>query len=142
MKIVSEAAENITPLPVKSLKDRFLSMPRGRPVEVDMTRFPDAPQEIFVRPPSGKDVAAWEQSGIEYGKRGQVKVKTCPTRKAELLQMTLCDADGALIFAKSEINQIATLDASIVNYLFKAAKKVSGQEVMEDDDDDEDAEGN
>lgn len=138
----SRSTESATAQPAKSLKEQLLAMPRGQPVPVDMHRFPDWPQDaLFVKPPSGAAIASWEQSGVEYGRKGRVKVKQSPTRKAELIQICLCNEKGDLIFQNKDIGDIARLDASVVNHLFAAARKVSGQEV-DDDDDDEDAEGN
>jgi len=128
--------------PARSLKDQLLSMPRGRPVPVDMRKFPEWPQDkLFVKPPSGGAIAAWEQSGVEYGRKGKVKIKVSPTRKAELIQLTLCNEQGDLIFAQKDIGDIAKFDAAVVNHLFAAARKVAGQDV-EETDDEEDTEGN
>lgn len=142
MEKTVESTSTPKPEPARSIKDQLLAMPRGRPVAVDMKRFPEWPQSaLFVKPPSGAQIAAWEQSGIKYGRKGKVEVVQSPTRKAELIQITLCNEGGDLLFQAKEVGEIAKLDASVVNHLFSAARKVSGQEVA-DDEDDEDTEGN
>ena len=125
----------------RSLREQMLSARRGRLVPVDMSRYPDWPQSLFVKAPSSAAIAAWEQSGITFGKKGRAQIKPSPTRKAELIQLTLCDSEGVLVFSPKDVQDVAKLDADVVNHLFAAARKVSGQDVVDDDEEDED-EGN
>lgn len=127
----------------KSLKDRLLSAPRGVPQKVDMSRFPDMPQdELYVRPPTGAALTAWEQAGVSFDDRGKVKVKQTPTRKAALIRICLCDQNGELVFSQADEQAIANLDAPVVNHLYEQALRVSGQRRDEEDEDDADTEGN
>lgn len=118
-----------------------MSMPRGTPVPVDMSRFPDWPQdEIYIRPPTAAAMTAWEQEGVKFDSKGKVHVRQSPTRKAALIRICLCDADGELLFSKSDEDAIAKMDAPVVAHWYEQSLIVSGQ--RKEDDEDEDDEGN
>lgn len=115
-------------------------MPKAQPQKVDMHAFPAAPQEVYALAPSGAEIAAWEQSGIEFDKRGRIKNAVKPFRKAELIVLCITDAEGKRVWgtAESDAKTVAKLDAGLVNHLFKAATKAIGQgEHFEDDEEDE-----
>src|SRR5690606_25846479 len=71
-----EATPKESATKVMSLKERLLSIPRGEPRPVDMSRFPGWPQgELFVRPPTAAAIAAWEADGLSFDSKGRPTVK-------------------------------------------------------------------
>lgn len=134
-----EATPKESATKVMSLKERLLSIPRGEPRPVDMSKFPGWPQgELFVRPPTAAAIAAWEADGLSFDSKGRPTVKVSRTRKAKLVQITLCDRGGNLIFSNSDVEQIAQLDAPIVNHWYDYALEAAGQRRGDDTDDGED----
>ena len=128
------------------LADQILSVRRGVPVRVDMSRFPEYAQDIYMRPPTNAALTAWEQSGIKFDTKGGVHIKHSPTRKAALIRICLSDKDGNLIFTQKHEEQIAQMDAPIVAHWFEQAMIISGQRKPDEDEEldeaIEEAEGN
>ena len=141
----ADAAAPTAPKKPVALKDQLKAMPRGRPQPVDMSRFPDWPQDqVFIRPPSAADLAVWENDGINFDKKGRPQIVRSKTRKATLVQMTLCHENGDLIFEPKDIGDISRMDSPVVAHWYDLALDVSGQRRRDDDDDEdrEELEGN
>lgn len=79
---------------------------------------------VYVRALDGTSRDAWEASLITIeGKKSRPNLKNT---RAKLLQLTVCDQHGRLLFDESDIPQIGQRSAKSLDYLFDIAKEMSG----------------
>jgi hypothetical protein len=80
---------------------------------------------VYVRNLSGKGRDAFEGSRIRVGADNKVVILYDNIR-ARLLSMTLCDAEGTLLFSESDIEALGQKDAKALDLLFVVAQRLSG----------------
>lgn len=79
---------------------------------------------VYVRALDGTSRDAWEASMLTYdGKKARPNLKDT---RAKLLQLTLCDQYGRLLFDQSEIPQLGQRSAKALDHLYDIAREMSG----------------
>lgn len=128
---------------VISLRDRLKGMPRGKPVPVDMSRFPDWPQgELYIRPLTARELTDWEKDGIQVDKKGKISLNASGARKAKLVRLSLCHENGEAVFMEADEKDVALMDAIIVDYWHELALELNGRRSKVEEDEDGEDEGN
>lgn len=101
--------------------ESFWAIDDRRSVYVETPEWAPALPDVKLRTPTSGARDAWE---LEIN-RAQKAKRDCPVR-ASLVQRCAVDAENKLLFARGEINRLATRSSEVVERLFDAAQKLCG----------------
>lgn len=114
-------------------REEFLAL---RPPEEEV-EIPDRDLKFRVRGLTAGERDDYEQSLVEIDRKtGQTRVKqNNPNVRASLLVRTLVDDTGARLFQDHEVVKVSSVDAAVVDVLWKAARRLSGMRIVEEEED-------
>lgn len=87
--------------------------------KIEAVKIPEWGGDAFIRVMSGTQRDAWE-AGCWDGEKRNLK-----NMRAKMLVKCLCDSEGKLLFAHSDVERLGAKSAKVLNRLFEQACKLN-----------------
>lgn len=110
-----------------ALREQILGFDAGAPIPVDAFG-----TTVYVKPLSGADRDAYEQSNLEQTRGGATKLNLRNAR-ARLVALCLVDEHGKRLFGKADIDRLGKLPAAELDKVADVARDASGLDAEDED---------
>ena len=102
-------------------KDALLKAGKRRVAKVDVPQI----GEVYMRSLSEAEWSRYQQDSVDLD-TGKVTPAGLQTAKPRLIALVLADEAGERLFKNSDLQQIAEMDAKVVNRLYEACEAFCG----------------
>ena len=95
-------------------------------IQIELVEVPEWSGDVYVKGMTGQERDQFEDSMIKRTKKGSFSKVSLADLRAKLCSLTICDADGKLLFTLRDVHALSRKSAAALQRVYIVAQELSG----------------